>query len=139
MYTEIINPRFNETDAFGHINNNVYTVWFDSCRLSVLKPLLPSLEPKNMNLILAHTSTDFLREVFFGKEVVIKTALEKVGNSSMYFTHGLYQDGELCTEGKAVMIHFNHQSKKSIPIPEDIKKQLENNLFTSTWPRTLNI
>lgn len=139
MYTEIINPRFNETDAFGHINNNVYTVWFDLCRQPILKLFDPSLKPENMHLILAHTSTDFLREVFYGKDVIIQTALQKVGNSSMHFIHGLYQNGELCTTGKAVMIHFNHKTKESMTIPENVKNELNINIIHENWPRHINI
>lgn len=29
MFKEIIQPRFNETDASGHINNTVLTAWFE--------------------------------------------------------------------------------------------------------------
>lgn len=137
MYTEIINPRFNETDAFGHINNSVYTIWFDLCRQPIVKLFDPTLQPKSMHLILAHTSTDFVREVFFGKDVVVHTALEKVGNSSMHITHGLYQDGQLCTEGKAVMIHFNHTTKESMPIPSNIKEELLKHVQIEPWSRNI--
>lgn len=139
MFTEIINPRFNETDAFGHINNNVYTVWFDLCRQPILRHFTPNLEPKDMHLILAHTSTDFLREVFYGKDVIVQSGLEKVGNSSMHFTHGLYQNGELCTTGKAVMIHFNHKTKESMPIPVHIKEELEKHILSESFPRHINV
>jgi len=139
MFTEIINPRFNETDALGHINNNVYTIWFDLCRQPFLKLFDPTLEPKNMHMILAHTSTDFLREVFYGKDVIVKTALEKVGTSSMHFIHGLYQNGQLCTTGKGVMIYFNHITKESMPIPQNIKEELLHHIQTTNWDRTLNL
>lgn len=137
MFIETINPRFNETDAFGHINNNVYTIWFDHCRQPFLKFFDPNLEPNNMPLILAHTSTDFLKEVFYGKDIIIRTALEKIGNSSMHFTHGLYQNDELCTIGKAIMIHFKHKTKQSIPIPQNIKDELEKHLIKENWPNSL--
>ena len=32
MFTERIKPRFLETDALGHINNNTYGVWFEAAR-----------------------------------------------------------------------------------------------------------
>ncbi len=33
MFTEVITPpRFLETDALGHINNNTYGVWFEAAR-----------------------------------------------------------------------------------------------------------
>jgi acyl-CoA thioesterase FadM len=29
MFKETIQPRFNETDALGHVNNTVLTKWFE--------------------------------------------------------------------------------------------------------------
>ncbi len=128
MFKEIIKPRFNETDGLGHINNNVYTIWFDLCRLPALKFFEERLEPKNMPFVLAHTSTDFLKEVFYSDEVIVHTKLEKIGNSSMHFVHNLYQNNALCTIGKAVMIHFNHKTKESMPIPSNIRIELEKHI-----------
>ena len=128
MYVEKITPRFNETDALGHINNNVYTIWFDLCRFPILEIFEPNLELKNMNFILAHTSTDFLGEVYFGEEVTIHTSIKKVGTSSIHFVHELYQNGKLKTIGNAVMVHFDHKIKKSIAIPSDVKMELEKHI-----------
>ncbi len=36
MFKEIIQPRFNETDALGHINNTVLTQWFEGARDPIL-------------------------------------------------------------------------------------------------------
>ena len=73
MFTDTINPRFSETDALGHINNNTYGIWFEAARDSIYKIFIPSLNAKKWNLIMAHSSYDFLAEVHYGKEVIIKT------------------------------------------------------------------
>ena len=68
MYTEIINPRFNESDAFGHINNSVYTIWFDLCRQPIVKLFDPTLQPKSMqNCVRRQSLQEVASEnVFFG-------------------------------------------------------------------------
>lgn len=134
MFTNVIQPRFSETDALGHINNNTYGIWFEAARESIYKIFIPDLDAKKFNLIMAHCSYDFLAEVFFGKEVIIKTIVEKIGNSSFNLAHAVYQDGHLCTTSKSVMIHFNHQKKKSVIIPEHIREELEKNIYTHSWP-----
>ncbi len=137
MFTEKIQPRFLETDALGHINNNTYGVWFEAARDPFFRLFIPDLDAKKWNLIIAHSSCDFLKEVFYGKEVIVKTAISKLGNSSVELTHAVYQNSLLCTTGKGVMIHFNHVSKKSMHIPTSIRNELEKHMFTSTWPLTL--
>ena len=48
MFTDTINPRFSETDALGHINNNTYGIWFEAARDSIYKIFIPSLNAKKM-------------------------------------------------------------------------------------------
>jgi acyl-CoA thioester hydrolase len=138
MFSCNIQPRFLETDALGHINNNTYGNWFEAARDVIFRIFIPNLDPKSWNLIVAHTSFDFLQEVNYGKEVVVKTAIEKIGNSSFTIIHAIYQDGKLCTSGKCIMIYFNHQIKKSETIPEDKRNILEGHLFTSRWPGNID-
>lgn len=134
MFTERINPRFLETDALGHINNNTNGVWFEAARDPFFRLFIPTLDVKEWNLIIAHSSYDFVAELYFGKEVVIKTAIEKIGNSSVTLIHAAYQSGKLCTIGKAVMIYFDHHNKKSMPIPTPLRAELEKHIFETPWP-----
>lgn len=137
MFTEIIQPRFLETDALGHINNNTYGVWFEAARDPFFKIFVPDSNIKEWNLVMAHSSFDFLKEVFWGKEVIVKTAISKIGNSSVDLVHSVYQNGKLCTTGKAVMIHYNLQTKKSMPIPDFIRVKLEKHMYTKPWTATI--
>ncbi len=137
MFTEIIKPRFLETDALGHINNNTYGVWFEAARDEIFHIFMPKVNIKEWNLIMAHSSFDFLKEVFWGKEVLVKTAITKLGNSSIELCHAVYQDGKLCTTGKCVLIHYDFTTKVAVGIPDNIRMELEKHLFTGHWPATL--
>ena len=137
MFTEIIRPRFVETDALGHINNNTYGLWFESARDPFYKIFMPKPNIKEWNLVMAHSSFDFLKEVFWGKNVVIKTAISKIGNSSIELVHAVYQDEHLCTSGKCVMIHYDFKAKESVSIPKELRAKLEEHLFRSSWSKTL--
>lgn len=138
MFTQIITPRFAETDALGHINNNTYGLWFEAGREPIFRLFMPDLNVKKWNLIMAHSSVDFLKEVFWGYEVVVKTAIAKVGNSSFEIKHAIYQNENLCTMGKAILIHYDFISKSSIILPSDIREELESHLFTANWTATLD-
>ncbi len=137
MFTELIRPRFLETDALGHINNNTYGVWFESARDPIFHIFMPKVDVKKWNLVMAHSSFDFLKEVFWGKEVIVKTGISKIGNSSLELCHAVYQDGNLCTTGKCVLIHYNFETKESVHIPKNIREELEKHLFSSHWFGTL--
>lgn len=137
MLTKTVSPRFSETDALGHINNNTYGFWFDTAREPIFRMFNPTLDVKKWNIIMAHSSNDFLKEVFWGEEVVIKTVVSKIGNSSLELKHAVYQKGQLCTSSKVVLIHFDFEKKVSKKIPDDIREELEKHLYTENWKVTL--
>jgi acyl-CoA thioester hydrolase len=137
MFTEIIKPRFLETDALGHINNNTYGVWFEAARDEIFRIFMPKANIKEWNIIMAHSSFDFLKEVFWGNEVIVKTCITKLGNSSIELGHAVYQDGKLCTTGKCILIHYNFVTKEAVRIPDNIRAVLEKHLFLSHWVGTL--
>ncbi len=82
MLTEQINPRFNETDALGHINNTVLACWFEGARDPLFRLFTADLDPVQWRLILAKFSVEFHAELFYGQLVEIRTGVSRVGNSS---------------------------------------------------------
>jgi acyl-CoA thioester hydrolase len=131
MFTQIIQPRFAETDALGHINNATLPVWFEQSRTPIFKIFVPSLNPKEWNLILAKVEVEYTSEMFYASDVTIKTGVKKLGNSSLQVYQEAWQNERLCAKGLATMVHFNHQEKKSEPIPSDIRAELEKHLIQS--------
>lgn len=131
MFTEIIQPRFAETDALGHINNATLPVWFEQCRTPIFQIFVPTLLPKEWNLILAKVEVEYTGELFYGIDVSIKTSIQKIGNSSLEVYQEAWQNDTLCAKGVAIMVHFDHINKRSEPIPESIRAQLEQHLGAS--------
>lgn len=130
MFTEIIEPRFAETDALGHINNTVLPLWFEKARDPIFRFFTPDLDPKKWALIIARIEVDFKAEIFVNANVEVKTWFEKVGNSSMTVIQQAWQDGKLCAQGKTALIHFDWKLKKTKPINDTIRKQLTEHLIT---------
>jgi acyl-CoA thioester hydrolase len=132
MFTEVIQPRFSETDALGHINNTVVPNWFEKAREPLFRMFTPDLDPKKWQLIIARIEVDFKAEIFFPADVTIKTWLERIGQSSMSIVQQVWQENKLCAEGRSAMIHFDWQEKKARPIPEVIRQQLVEHLIPAS-------
>lgn len=118
-------PRFNDTDALGHINNASYATWFEEARRPVFEYFIPDLDPKKWKLIIARLEIDYLAQGNYQKKAVIKTWVEKVGNSSFVLIQEARQDDKPVARGKSFLVHFDYTTQKSVPIPEDIRKKLE--------------
>jgi len=128
MYTLTVQPRFSETDALGHLNNTTLPVWFEQARTPIFKLFVPTLAINDWNLILAKTEIEFVREIFYGHDVKIKTYIEHLGNSSFVVYQEVWQQQQLAAKGRATMVHFDHDTKKSMSIPDAIRKVLSEHL-----------
>lgn len=124
MYHQNIQPRFNETDALGHINNTVVAAWFEGCRDPLFRLFTPDLNPAQWQLILAKFSVEFHAELFYGEPVEIRTWVSRVGSSSFDLSQQAWQQGKHCASGVAVMVHYDFQNKQSMPLTEHLKAQL---------------
>lgn len=129
MFTEIITPRFAETDALGHINNTVIPVWFEQGRKPIFRFFTPDLDFRKWRLIVAKIEVEFVGELVYGHAVEIRTFLEKTGNTSLTVGQQAYQRNKLRARGKAILVHFDYEAKKSLPIPDDIRTLLQEHLI----------
>lgn len=131
MFSLQINPRFCDTDAMGHINNTVLPVWFLEGRECILRIFNPNLSTEEVSLVLAKIEIEYLEETFFGKPVEIRTYVLRIGTSSVLVGQEAWQDQQLKATGTATMVNFDKHSRKSVPIPVDVKKRLEEHLLES--------
>ncbi|WP_414829339.1 acyl-CoA thioesterase [Alteromonas sp. H39] len=116
--------RFYETDALAHVSNTVLAGWFESAREPVFRFFTPEMDLKNWPLIVASYKIDFLAQIFYGKPVTVKTYTSRIGSSSFDVLQELWQDGKRCSRGVTTMVHFDYQSQKSIPIPDNVRQML---------------
>jgi acyl-CoA thioester hydrolase len=132
MFSEKLMPRFSDTDALGHINNTMLPVWFEAARDPVFRLFTPELDLQNWPLILAKIEVSFLAQLYYGKEIEIRTFISRLGGSSFDVYQEAWQDGQKCASGTAVMVHFCYQEQKSAPLPEAIRSQLESHFLDLT-------
>lgn len=128
MLETIIEPRVSETDGAGHINNTTIPIWFEAGRNKIFEMFTPDFSFDNWRCIILHTSVDFVSQLYYGHEAIVKTWVEKIGNTSFVLYEEIHQNGTLCAKGNAVYVNFNLQTQQKEPIPDAIRKQLEKHL-----------
>ncbi|MDI6645237.1 MAG: thioesterase family protein [Methanobacteriaceae archaeon] len=130
MFNITVTPRFGDIDGLKHVNNTVLAIWFEKARNPIFRMFTPDLDLsyEKWKLIMVRTEFDFLGQMYYGSDVEIKSYITRIGNTSFTIGHEAWQNGELKAKGKAVIVHYNFLEEKSLPIPESIKKQLEEHL-----------
>ncbi|WP_334030512.1 acyl-CoA thioesterase [Alteromonas sp. P256] len=116
--------RFCETDALQHVSNTALVAWFEAAREPIFRMFTPELDLQNWPLILASYKVNFLAQIFYGKPVTVKTFISRLGNSAFDVFQELWQDDKLCSTGVTTMVHFDYNTQRSAPIPDEVKTML---------------
>ena len=130
MFKIKVTPRFGDTDALRHVNNNVLGDWFELGRNDLFKFFTPDLQlsDETWKLIMVRMEIDYLGQIFFGEDVEIRTYITHIGNTSFTIGHEAWQNGELKSKGKNVVVHYDFIEQTKMPIPDDIREKLEDHL-----------
>jgi acyl-CoA thioester hydrolase len=130
MFTFNVTPRFGDIDGLGHVNNNIVPMWFETARNPFFRYFNPNLDLKKWDLILARFEIDFLNQMYYGKDVDIKSWISRIGRSSFEIYQEAWQDDKLGAKGTAVLVHYAFTTQKSIAVPQHVRQELEKHLLS---------
>ena len=108
--------RFSDCDPMGHVNNAAYSTYIEQARIA----LLDNLEP----YILARVEIDFRAELRAGENVEIRSRCSRVGTKSFELEHELHADGRLVAEAKSVLVGYDYDAGRSVPLTDDQRRRL---------------
>lgn len=124
MFVEDLKVRFYETDALGHVNNTVIPQWFETGRLPVFDLFAEQGDPYKISLLVANLNVDFIRPIYFGHLVTLKTFISRLGKSSFDISSEIWQHDKLCAKGVTIMVNYDHHNEQSVAISDSIREKL---------------
>lgn len=107
--------RFRDTDKQGHVNNAMFSTFFETGRTEMLY-LNKKLTSEGCMFVLANNNMTLRGEIFWPGTVEIGTCVQKVGNSSIHVFQSLYQNNELVATAETVIVQINQADRKSSPL-----------------------
>lgn len=131
MFETPIIPRVSETDGAGHINNIFVPVWFEAGRREIFEILTPSLEFSDWKVALVNMNVDYLAQLYFQQDAVVRTWIDRIGTKSFTVYEEIWQRDELCAKGTATYVYMNYSENRSEEIPSDARSIFEQHLRDS--------
>ncbi|MGN7477162.1 acyl-CoA thioesterase [Solibacillus silvestris] len=129
MFETTIVPRVSETDGVGHINNTTIPVWLEAGRNDLFKIFNPEDDFENWRMVIVKSCVEYESQIYFGKNVLIKCWIKRIGNASLELYEEIWQGDTRCITASTIYVNFNTAEQKSEPIPFSIKAILENHIF----------
>ncbi len=126
--------RYADTDRQGHVNNAVFSTFLETGRTELLfDPSVPPF-PEKTSFVIARVTIDYLAEAHWPGRIDIGTGITKVGNSSLRFYQGLFQDGRCVATAESVIVQTSTETRRSLPLSDRAKAFFENLLMTAEQP-----
>jgi acyl-CoA thioester hydrolase len=114
--------RWDDLDAFGHVNNAVYLTYAQEARFAWSGIL---------EMVVARAEVDFIAPIYDGDTFLdIELWVSAIGNSSFTMTYEIKMKGELVARVKTVQVTVDMESKKSCPIDDEQRAFLTKYLET---------
>jgi len=119
------NPQFvrwDDIDAFGHLNNAKYLVLFQEARVqwSFIQEKVRTEAPTLTEMVVARAEVDFIAPVYEGGLFYDVTLwVETIGGSSFKLSYEVTgADGTIFAKGMTVQVAVDMQTKKSRPLSD---------------------
>ncbi|AKG05136.1 MULTISPECIES: acyl-CoA thioesterase [Salimicrobium] len=136
MHEHDIKVRFSETDQLGHVNNNNYFIYMEEARIHFFD-YLDLVGDGEWKFVVASVKCDFVKQLYFGQSITIKSFVTKIGNSSFHLKQNMYEkeSGELVAEGDSVVVQYDFKTEASEKMSEWMKNQLASCQFETAEGR----
>ena len=132
IYTNKQFVRWDDIDAFGHVNNAKYLTYIQEARFqwSYYQYASQNQKPTLVEMVVARAEVDFIAPIYEGGRFYDVTLwVESIGNSS--FTLGyevLGDNGIVHARVKTVQVAVSMETKKSRPLSDEERAFLNSYL-----------
>ena len=125
-----IEVRYGDLDPQGHLNNARYLTYFEQARAKYLLEL--GLFQKGQSfleigIILAEARVTFLAPILWGTPIKVGVGAQKLNNKSFVVAQNVVnsESGDVLASGEVVLVAYDYQAEKTIPIPDGWRKTIE--------------
>jgi acyl-CoA thioester hydrolase len=122
-----IATRWNDNDAYGHVNNVVYYSWFDTAVNAWLieNGVLDIQHSPTVGLVV-ETHCNYFAPLAFPQTVQVGLRVAHVGTSSVRYELAVFGDGALCAaKGHFVHVYVDAESHSPTAVPPSLITLLE--------------
>jgi acyl-CoA thioester hydrolase len=119
------NIRFGDHDGQGHVNNAVFSTYFETGRVLLLRDRENPINVPGTTSVVARLDITFLKELHWPGTVEIGTGTAEIGRSSYVFAQALFRDGICVATARATLVMIDAETRRARPLPDESIARLE--------------
>jgi acyl-CoA thioester hydrolase len=120
---------YHDLDVLGHLNHAVYFPYMETLRCDYYLQTLGTLDPSNLDIILAEASCRYLAPAFYGTEMIGEVApaspLGRTSFSLLYRFRDSSGSNTWYARGRTVVVCYDYEANRKKEIPSERRALLE--------------
>lgn len=112
--------RYSDTDRQGHVNNAVFSTFFECARSGILYDPARNLTTSDREIVIVKFEVEYLAELAWPGVVTVGTRAVRFGRSSITFEQAIFQNSACAAVSSNVIVRIDRLTRKSAPLPEDV-------------------
>jgi acyl-CoA thioester hydrolase len=127
----LVDVRFRDLDAMGHVNNAAYLTFFEVARSEYMRAL-GHAEPdapmaELFPFILAEVSCRYLAPASLGDRLRVYLRTTRFGTKSFEFEYliGHHETGAAIAFGRSQQVYFDYAVQQTLPVPATFRSLVE--------------
>ena len=119
--------RWADNDAYGHVNNTVYSAWFDSAVNGwMVEQGLLDIKNGDPIALVIETRCTYFAPLEFPQDVQVGLAVAELGKSSIRYRIGVFGGTDVAAaQGEFVHVVVDRETRRPVEIPADWRGKLE--------------
>ena len=126
--------RWDDLDAFGHVNNAKYLTFAQEARFiwSTEEFSKAMRESSIIEMVVARAEIDFTAPIYDGGRFVdVEISVEKIGNTSFVLLYTISDGGQVFAKLRTVQVAVSMETKKSRPLTDTEREFLNRYMETN--------
>jgi len=125
-----ITVRWGDMDAYGHVNNAVFSTYFETARMKFFESvdIFERRENERHAPAIVSVTLNFRQQVHYPANLEAGIRCIKVGTKSFTLEHQLFRAGtdSVVADGTSVIAWVDYAAGAAIPIPTQLRAALES-------------
>lgn len=117
--------RFSDVDRQGHVNNAVFSTFFETGRVTAFHPNGQSIWGPDETIVVARLEIDFRGELHYPGTVDIGLRVLSVGRSSYRLGQAVFKGDDCVATAEVVSVLIDRATRKSKPLSPSHRAWLE--------------
>lgn len=125
-----VEVRFQDLDAFGHVNNAIFLSYCEQARVRYYDSLFPLKSALDFPFLIVHAELDYKKPVTILDSIEVGIAVSRIGGGSWDFRYEVRNcaDQAIHCMARTVQAYWDHEKKATAPINGELRKHLEEAL-----------